>query len=159
MSTILKIFILGFVSIQCLATEPYGLSGVWVGQGIMIIKDQNITEKCNMNLEIDHQPGYFKVIKSEFKCGVMNIRNKDKAPLKIMNNEIYIGDKVIGTVSAEHLASFLKLADGREQMYKMQLSAHRNQLMYFDRVQWTDVFETTIQGPLSRQLLQNNESQ
>ena len=55
MSTILKIFILGVVSIQCLATEPYGLSGVWVGQGIMIIKDQNITEKCNMNLEIGEQ--------------------------------------------------------------------------------------------------------
>lgn len=159
MSLILKIFILGFVSIQCLAAEPYGLSGVWVGQGIMIVKDQNITEKCTMNLEIDHQPDYFKVIKSEFKCGVMNIRNKDQAPLKIVNNEIYIGDKVIGKVSAEHLASFLKLADGREQMYKMNLTYDRNQLMYFDRVQWTDIFETVIQGQLSRQFLTNNESQ
>lgn len=149
----LKIFILGFIWVQSLAAEPYGLSGVWVGQGIMIVKDQNITEKCTMNLEIDHHPDYFKVIKSEFKCGVMNIKNKDQAPLKIINNEIYIGDKVIGTVSVEHLASFLKLADGRDQMYKMQISADRNQLMYFDRVQWTDVFETTIQGQLNRKTI------
>ncbi len=148
--------LLFFVSTQSSADQPYGLSGLWVGQGIMIVKDQNITEKCTMNLKIDHQPDYFKVIKSEFKCGVMNIRNKDQAPLKIFNNEIYIGEKVIGTVSAEHLASFLKLTDGREQMYKMQLSADRNQLMYFDRVQWTDVFETTIQGQLSR-LLNNHK--
>ena len=147
---ILKIFILVLISIQCSAGDSYGLSGLWVGQGIMIVKDQNMTEKCTMNLEIDHQPDYFKVIKSEFKCGVMNIRNKDQAPLKIINNEIYIGEIVIGKISTEHLASFLKLADGREQMYKMQLSADRNQLMYFDRVQWTDVFETTIQGPLNR---------
>ena len=126
------------------------LSGLWTGSGQLQIKGRPTSEDCQLTLEIQQTPTTFTVIKSDYNCPSMHIKNKAQNTLQITDHRLYLNGFERGYIDDTTMYSFYNTADGLIQSYLMKFDMNSETLVYSDQVDWSKGLSTTLSGNLKK---------
>ena len=144
----LVILLIFFTSLKLIAAAT--LDGTWQGTGQLRIKGQSVTENCQMYLVITQSDIEFSVIKSDFKCPSMHIKNKEQNKLTINNHRLYFNNIERGYIDDSTMYSYFNTAAGLIQSYLMKYTDEEQSLVYSDSIDWNPTFSTQLNGRLRR---------
>jgi len=142
------LFILFFLSTLTYASSE--LNGLWTGTGQLQIKGRPSAEDCQLILEIEQNETTFTVIRSDYSCPSMHIKNKAQNTLKIANHRLYLNNVERGYIDDNTMYSFYNTTDGLIQSYLMKVDAIAETLVYSDQVDWSKGLSTTLTGNLKK---------
>lgn len=139
-----------FLFLGAFAFASSELNGLWIGSGQLQIKGRPTPEECQLTLEIQQTPTTFTVIKSDYNCPSMHIKNKAQNALQITNHRLYINGIERGYIDDTTMYSFYNTADGLIQSYLMKFDVISETLVYSDQVDWSKGLSTTLSGNLKK---------